>query len=123
MIIDRISLAGLDAYLLDSDPTKASDPNLASTPANYQGNHTGVLKTFGEGRWLETNSLYIHLEAADLSPLFSRQPQPLLRLNVNKEMFPRLYADPYKHRVHTVGGYEDLERGKSENVRVMEVGR
>jgi hypothetical protein len=38
-----------------------------------------------------------------------------------KEMFPALFADPFRHRVHTIGGFEDFKRGTLANARVLDI--
>jgi len=40
---------------------------------------------------------------------------------VMKEMFPALFADPFRHRTHTISGFEDFKRGTFENARAMDI--
>jgi hypothetical protein len=49
------------------------------------------------------------------------QPAPLFRISLVKEMFPGLFADPYRHRVHNVAGFMDFNAGRFTNARVLEI--
>ncbi|MDY7094810.1 MAG: hypothetical protein SX243_17700 [Acidobacteriota bacterium] len=114
MIIDQAALAGHSAYLVDfdADPKEvnlALPDRVGRTPEVYRG------------KVLEVSGIDLHIEGKDLPRLLRRSPRPLLTVEVTKEMFPSLYKDPYQHRVHTVGGYEDLERGTLQGLRCLKV--
>ena len=110
MIIDQIRLSGEQAYLRDGDRIDLTNPIA-----------TGSTEPIGEGMILEVTGIDILLESEKLLDLYRRRPSQLLSVEVKKEMFPGLFADPYQHRVHTVGGFEDFKRGKLVNIRAMEV--
>ncbi|AFZ47585.1 hypothetical protein Cyast_1624 [Cyanobacterium stanieri PCC 7202] len=114
MIIDRVQLAGIDAYLRD-----AEDINLASSP-----NNMGITKSVQLGMGVDVSGINLLLKADNLLELMSRsnlEDRPMLKITLRKEMFPQFYADPYAHRVHTIGGYDDFHRGLIRNMRAMEV--
>lgn len=114
MIIDRVQVAGPEAYLLD-----AGQINLATSPTR-----TGSSVTIPEGVAFEISGIRLYLEAKNLTPLFPNSgfnTPPLLELQVVKEMFPDLYADPYTNRVHTLAGHDDFNRGTLVRMRLMEV--
>jgi hypothetical protein len=111
MIIDRIQIAGADAYF-----QQGGSFNLAGAgPVLLR---TSALKP---GQQREISGLRLLIQAENLMPLFQRQSSPLLRISVRKEMFPCLFADPYGHRVHIIAGFDDFNRGKFENSQPMEV--
>ncbi|WP_019142905.1 hypothetical protein [Noviherbaspirillum massiliense] len=114
MIIDKTRLAGLAAYF--QDPGNAGQINLA----NQVRSRTEPL---GKGKQLDVSSIELLIESdtVDLLDLFRRQAQPLLSITVMKEMFPSLFADPFRHRVHNIAGFEDFKRGKFKNARALDV--
>jgi hypothetical protein len=115
MIIDRIRVSGIRSYL--EDPNNAGSVNLAAGPIAAR---TVALE---KGQQWEIAGLHFVMEASDLSPLFDR-PQaapPLFSITIQKEMFPGLFADPYRHRVHNIAGFEDFKRGAFENCTPLEV--
>lgn len=111
MIIDRVPIAGPDAYF-----QRAGSFNLAGA-----GTFVGRTRKLEPGQQREISGIRLFLRAADLTPLFERQTNPLLRIAAVKELFPGLFADPYSHRAHTIGGFDDFNRGKSENCQPMEL--
>lgn len=127
MIIDTIQVAGLDAYFRhfrDSDDT-GGVINLASVAPVI-----ARTKPLTKGKQHEITALHLLIEGADLRPLFNRPepPQelqdddsPLFSITVMKEMFPGLFADPFRHRVHNIAGFDDFKRGTLENGKVMDV--
>ncbi|VVB95465.1 Uncharacterised protein [uncultured archaeon] len=119
MMLDTIKLSGLDAYLKadsdDSDPTNRINLSRDTTRL------TGVCLTVGKGQLMEISGIFIQIEGTDLVPLFQRQQEPLISIEVKKEMFPGLFSDPYQHRVHTIAGFDDFNRGVLENLKVMDV--
>ncbi len=117
MIIDQIVLAGSAAYL-KRDDVDEDDPEVLNLA---QGTRIGSSATPGEGLVQEINGLNLQIERDDVMELFARQAEPLIAVEVWKEMFPGLFKDPYAHRVHRVAGFEDFGRGTLENLRVMEV--
>lgn len=122
MIIDHMSLSGKGAYLVDSRDT--GNVNLARQPAPADSPWAGRSPVLKEGKVLEVSGIDLTIEAApgqDLLWQLRRQEQPLISVQVAKEMFPGLYKDPYRHRVHTISGYEDFRRGSLTALRVMEV--
>jgi hypothetical protein len=69
----------------------------------------------------DVTSVEVFIETDDLMSLFTRRDEPLMTVDVTKELFPSLFADPYRSRVHTIGGFDDLTKGTHEGLRVMEV--
>lgn len=119
MILDIIKLSGENAYLRNNGDVNLADPN-PSNPSDRiakTGTHTDV----GKGMLIEVSGIFIQIEGDDLLPLFQRQNSPILSIEVTKEIFPGLKKDPYEHRVHTIGGYDDFNRSTLVNLRVMEV--
>ena len=114
MIIDRITLAGEENYLKCDGGIDLSGP-AGSYPV--VGKHREIV----EGELLEIHGVSVLLEAENLMPLMKRQAEPLLSIEVRKEVFPRLFIDPYSHRVHTIGEFEDLNAGVARSMRAMEV--
>lgn len=121
MIVDQTPLTGRDAYLRESGET-----NLALGAGATE--RTGRSPDLGEGSFLQVGGLDLHLEGTDLEALFPLPAGPgdpdkgaLLELRVRKEIFPSLYADPYRVRVHTVAGMEDFRRGTGTQVEPMEL--
>jgi hypothetical protein len=114
MIIDRIQLAGLEAYF--QVPGQPGVINLGGPNPN-----TSRTAPLGKGKQRGINAIHLLIEATDLLPLFNRQQAPLLQITVMKEMFPGLFADPYKHRVHNIAGFNDFNRGTLENCRAMDI--
>ena len=111
MIIDQVTLAGVDAYLT----ADGRDVNLA------RGAREGHSQQIGEGMVLDVSGLSVQLDHENILEMFNRQAQPIFSVGVVKEMFPRLFSDPYAHRVHAVNGFGDFNRGTLANLRVMEV--
>jgi hypothetical protein len=114
MIIDRVRLAGDLAYLTDQGAIDLA------TSANGRGQSLPV----GEGLGLELSGVHLLLRAKDMHKLYARTAgdgKPLLAFAVTKEMFPEFFADPYAHRVHSIAGFEDFQRGFLQNMRAMEV--
>lgn len=117
MIIDTIQVAGLDAYFrhLETDAL-----NLASAVPV-----TARTRALPKGKQRQMTALHLLIEAADLHPLFHRpeppDEAPLFSITVMKEMFPGLFADPFRHRVHNIAGFEDFKRGVLVNGKVMDV--
>jgi hypothetical protein len=117
MIIDQSALSGLPAYLIpDANGTSAS-VDLSRTPGV-----AGRSLRLWPGDTMQVSGIQLLLEAADLEQLFGWQSAPLLSVRVKKEMFPLLIEDPYANRVHNVGGFEDLQRGRGDSLRILEVG-
>ena len=113
MIIDKIQLAGLEAYF--KDPNNYGQINLA-------GQVTSRTKPLGKGKQLEISAIELLIESdSDLTDLFNFQSNPLFSITVMKEMFPALFADPFRHRVHNIGGFEDFKRGTLENAKAMDI--
>jgi hypothetical protein len=123
MIIDRIRLCGPRAYLQD-----------ANNPGNFNLGPLAPVAArsspLNKGQQWEIASLYFVIEGSDLTPLLDRASEPpqvpapaapLFSLTVQKEMFPGLFADPYRHRVHNVAGFGDFKRGTFENCQSLEV--
>ena len=115
MIIDRIQLSGLDAYF--QDPNNPGQINLGG-----QNPLTARTRTLGKGKQLEISGIELLIESSnDLTDLFNFQSSPLFSITVMKEMFPALFANPFKHRTHTISGFEDFKRGTFENARAMDI--
>jgi hypothetical protein len=124
MITDQSRIAGINAYLRPT--AQGFAVNLG--PGAPQRARTAPLS---RGRQLDVNGIRLLLEHDDLGSLFQyRRSQdsgilvaatPLLRVTVMKELFAGLFADPFRHRVHNVAGYLDLNEGTLEKGRVMEM--
>ena len=113
MIIDKIQLAGPDTYFQD-----LANPG----QINLAGQVTSRTKPLGKGEQLEISAIEVLIETdGDLSDLFSFQSSPLLSISVMKEMFPALFAEPFRNRVHNISGFEDFKRGTLQNAKVMEI--
>ena len=110
MIIDAITRGGDRAYF--------DFRAIASAPIVSAKIPTEPL---GFGKAYAISGISIQLEAADLRPLFGRQPVPILKVSVHKEMFPDLFAAPYEHRVHNISGYEDFNRGNYLSCKAIDV--
>lgn len=120
MITDRIQLAGLDAYFRDPATGKVNlggiTPTIRTAPLN-------------KGKQAEISGIQLLIEHKDLQPLLAYPSDnaglptsaPLFKISVMKEMFPGLFADPFRHRVHNIAGYLDFNEGTLEHGRVMEV--
>jgi hypothetical protein len=112
MIIDRVRLSGDDAYFKSSD----GSINLAATlPSSAQ------TQPAGRGRQIDVAGIHFYFEGPDLRPYFQRQDKALLRVTVMKEILPGLFADPYRHRVHTIAGFNDFNDGTFNNCQALEV--
>jgi hypothetical protein len=116
MITDQVILAGSDAYL--QPPDAPGTVNLASS-----GTTTARTPDLDDGVQLDITALRLTIEAPNLAPLLSRTggEERFLSITVMKELFPGLYADPYRNRVHTIAGFEDFTRGTFINCRAMEI--
>jgi hypothetical protein len=118
MIIDQSRLAGLDAYLRHPDTPE-------SVNLGGQSPRTGRTQDLGDGLQLDVSGIRLTIEADDLIALFARSStgasRPLLSISIVKEVFPGLFVDPFRHRVHTIAGFEDFQRGVATNCRAMEV--
>ena len=113
MIIDKIQLAGPDAYF--QDPANPGQINLA-------GQVTSRTRPLGEGEQWEISAVEMLIESdGDLSDLLNFQSSPLLSITMMKEMFPGLFAEPFRHRVHNISGFEDFKRGTLQNAKVMDI--
>lgn len=125
MIIDQMSLSGKEAYLVDFRDTEnfnLARPSISSVPADKPW--TGRSPVLKEGKVLEVSGIDLTIVAGsgqNLLDQLPRQREPRISVAVAKEMFPGLYKDPYRHRVHNVSGYEDFKRGNLTALRVMEV--
>jgi hypothetical protein len=112
MIIDEIPLSGEAAYL------RAPDGHInlgGSSPA------TGRYAVSADGLIVRVDGIDLHLVSPDLIQLFARQGTALFKVHVEKEMFPGLFADPYRHRVHAIAGFDDFKRGECVGLVAMEV--
>jgi len=110
MIIDRIQLAGKEAYFQDG----AGGLNIAG--------QTARTADLGKGKQLEVSAIELLIDSDnDLTDLFNYQSNPLISITVMKEMFPALFDDPFRHRVHTIAGFDDFNNGKFENCKAMDV--
>jgi hypothetical protein len=114
MIVDRSPLGGKEAYLQAGGSIELQ----AGGDAN-----AGRSLELRDGMALELKGVHLQLEADDLEPLFAPAGfgTPLLELRVEKRLFQDIVADPYGHRTHTIGGFEDFRRGTLDNVEVLEV--
>ena len=115
MIIDRAPLNGLGSYFRRSDGT-----------INLGGPTAAIAKyeVRGEGNVTRIDGIELLIVGDDLAMMLSRSRHDapvLVSTSLNKEVFPGLFVDPYSSRVHTVGGQQDLTRGKLRNARIMEV--
>ncbi|HSK72860.1 MAG TPA: hypothetical protein VK892_14255 [Pyrinomonadaceae bacterium] len=111
MIIDRIQLAGKDAYFKNG-----------ADKTNLVVGATSRTASLAKGKQWEISAIELLIESTgDLTDLFNFQESPLLSITVMKEMFPMLFADPFRHRVHTVAGFDDFKRGTIENGKVLDV--
>ena len=121
MIIDQMALSGPQAYLVDPD-----DPDNFNLATMSSGSPplVGRSPVLREGKVLEVSGIELAIAAGsgqNLLDQLPRQREPLISVAVAKEMFPGLYKDPYRHRVHNISGYEDFKRGSLTALRVMEV--
>lgn len=111
MIIDRIQIAGKEAYFQDS-----------AGATNVVGANISRTKPLGKGKQAEVSAIEFLIESDnDLFDIFAYQNSPIIEITVIKEIFPTLFADPFCHRVHTIAGFEDFKRGLLENCRVLDV--
>jgi hypothetical protein len=124
MIIDQSRGAGLPAYF--RNPNAPFDVNLgplAPVPVRTP--------PLARGRQWDVSGIRLLIEHDDLSPYFQFRLRvtggqltpitPMLRVTVMKEMFPGLFADPFRHRVHNIAGYMDFNEGQLENGGVIDV--
>jgi hypothetical protein len=112
MMIDRTRLAGADAYFRDG----SGNLNLATTLPS-----AARTAPPGQGRQIDVQGIELYFEGADLWQYFQRQMNPLIRIRVMKEVFPGLFADPFRVRVHTLAGFNDFNAGTFTNCRALEV--
>jgi hypothetical protein len=111
MMTDETPLAGPDAYLR---PAGSSSIDLAAGVS-------AVSPPLGEGVQLDVDGVDLVIEAEDLATLFALQSTALVEVQLTKELFPGLFADPYTRRVHTISGFEDLQRGTHKDTDVLRV--
>jgi len=123
MIIDIINSAGENAYLKDS----AGNLNLAQTIPS-----SSITKVIGKGKQANVSGIQFYIEGNDLFPLFNflvddgagnfaKRNQPLFSITVFKEILPGLFADPYKSRIHSLGGFQDFKRGTFDKCDVYRI--
>lgn len=123
MIIDIINSAGEKAYLRDS----VGNLNLAQTTPS-----TSITKVIGKGKQVNVSGIQFYFEGNDLFPLFNfleddgagnlvKRNQPLISITVFKEILPGLFADPFKSRIHTLGGFQDFKRGEFDKCDVYRI--
>lgn len=119
MITDRIQLAGLDSYFQHpSQPGRVDVGGLLVTMRT---------KPLQKGIQHRVSGIDLLIEASNLKRFLSFQldnqnlPAPLFSVSVIKEMFPGLFSDPFRHRVHNIAGFVDFNEGKLTNGKVMEV--
>ena len=110
MIIDTIALGASDAYF-----------KFQSNPSTHQDVARIPTSPLGPGMNYKVSGISLLLEGRDLGPHFRKQPKPILSVIVHKEMFPALFASPYKHRVHNIAGYEDFNRGIYKGCKAIDV--
>lgn len=118
MIIDRNRIAGLESYF--RNPRDGSVNLGGGQPA------TARSARLRKGQQHEISGIHLVVEADCLDDLVSaRKPletnRPLFSVAVQKEMFPRLFADPYRNRVYNIAGFGDFQKGEFENCQAMEV--
>ena len=119
MIIDRVRTAGAGAYLLRN--ATPDDVNLAGPTPSF-----GRTGPPARGQQLDITGLQFVIDGDDLWPLFDPAPAldaetPLVGITVMKEVFPGLFADPHRHRVHTVAGFDDFNSGTYTNCQAMDI--
>ncbi len=112
MISDEIVLSGLDAYLRRADGSAA-----------LQSGDTGASVSVEKGGLIDINAVEVLLEADDLLALMNRRQAPLIEVQLKKQVYPGLFADPHSHRVHQVAGEQDFRQAKSSDMTIMEFDR
>src|SRR5262245_42912500 len=112
MVLDNITLSGLAAYLKDSN----DDINLVSAASNK-----GSSPVLGRGIVLDVSGISLLFVSDDIYGLFARGNAPIIDIEVMKEMVPGLFKDPYRHRVHLLGGNDDFNRGVFTNCKLQDV--
>ena len=123
MIIDIINIAGDKSYFKDS----AGNINLASAVPS-----SAVTPPLGRSIQYNVSGIDLYFTGSDLLPLFNimeddgtgslvKRPGTLLEIYLTKEMFPGLFADPFRNRVHTIAGFEDFRKGTFENCDVYRI--
>jgi hypothetical protein len=123
MIIDIINSAGENVYLKDA----AGNLNLAAAIPS-----TAITKAIEKGKQVNVTGIQFYFEGNDLFPLFNyleddgtgnlvKRNQPLISISVFKEILPGLFSDPYKSRIHSLGGFQDFKRGTFENCDVYKI--
>lgn len=123
MIIDIINSAGENAYLKDA----AGNLNLAEAIPS-----TSSTRVIGKGKQVNVSGIQFYFEGADLFPLLSfleddgagnlvKRNRPLISITVFKEILPGLFADPYKSRIHSLGGFQDFKRGTFDKCDVYRI--
>jgi hypothetical protein len=110
MMIDEVTLSGPPAYLRKGDGTAVLGPG-----------DTGITGGVGRGEIINVDAVDIYLEVRDALKLFVCANQPLLSLELKKEMFPGLYLDPNAHRIYQLAGDEDFRRAVTSNMLIMEI--
>lgn len=111
MMIDRITTAGVSAYVPNS---------VAAAGLNLAGGQ-GRIGPVGAGKVLRISGIQLSIAASPLVSLLERQASPMVEILIEKELLTGLFDDPYARRIHTVGGYEDFRRGLAEQCAILEV--
>lgn len=122
MITDIVNLAGEQAYFKNA----AGDINICGTQVQSPA--------LGKGKQMNVSGIYFALEGSDLIPLFNiledddsgtgnmiKRANPLISITVIKEIFPKLFTDPFRTRVHTIAGFDDFRRGTFKNCDVYKI--
>lgn len=115
MITDRRELAGLGTYLRDLNQPNIT--NLATLPAGAVATTEPVVRN----RQQNIHLVGAYITGHNLAPLLERQSEPLIRIDLVKEIFPGLYANPYASRITSAVGRMDLAEGRFDNSRAMQV--
>jgi hypothetical protein len=109
MMIDQIALSGELAYL------RTSDGRISLAPGD-----SGISAAVLEGEVVDVNAIDLLLEFDDASLLVARGDAALMTVEISKEIFPDLYLDPHRHRIHQVAGYEDFRSAETSDFTIME---
>lgn len=117
MISDQITLGSSSAYLLnpnDQPNLGGASPSTARTP-----------KLAPNQIW-DVSGLELLIEGDDLTSLLhlpDTLDTPLMEMQIQKEVYPSLYTNPFATRAHNVAGFDDFERGQSMDCFVTEVNK